>query len=112
MKFECSQKLAKMKRAFTRLERINTNTGNKISTADAQDATEGFVSHVYHFKDFLKEEFPGKAQRIEEFITSSRVLSLVANFQNSFKHAEEAREEDWISNHGRPRAYQYSHHVG
>jgi hypothetical protein len=92
LKFECSQKLAKMKRAFARLERINTNTGNEISTADAQDATEDFVSHAYHFKDFLKEEFPGKAQRIEEFITSSRVLSLVADLQNSFKHAKDVKK--------------------
>ena len=91
MKFESSHKLAKMKRAFARLERINTNTGHSISTADIQDATEDFVSHAYHFKDFLKEEFPGKAQRIEEFITSSRELSLVADLQNSFKHAEDIK---------------------
>jgi hypothetical protein len=92
LKFECSQKLAKMKRAFARLERINTNTGHTISTADALDATEDFVSHAYHFKDFLTEEFPGRRERIEEFITSSRVLSLVADLQNSFKHAKDIKK--------------------
>jgi len=92
LKFECTQKLARMKRAFARLERINTNAGKTISTADARDATEDFISHAYHFKDFLKEEFPGKAQRIEQFITSSRVLSLVADLQNSFKHASDVKK--------------------
>lgn len=81
-----------MKRAFARLERINTDTGRTISTADAWDATEDFVNHAYHFKDFLKTEFPGSGRRIEEYITSSRVLSLVADLQNSFKHAEDINE--------------------
>jgi hypothetical protein len=87
VKFECSEKLAKMKRALARLERIYTNTGNAISTADARDAAEDFVSHAYHFKDYLRREFPGKARQIEQFITSSRALSLIADLQNSLKHA-------------------------
>ena len=89
MKFECSEKLAKMKRALARLERIYTNTGRAISTADARDATEDFISHAYHFKDYLRREFPGRKERIEQFITSNRELSLVADLQNSFKHARD-----------------------
>lgn len=89
MKFECGEKLAKMKRALARLERIYSNTGNAISTSDARDATEDFISHAYHFKDYLKREFPGKAERVEQFITSSRALSLIADLQNSLKHAHD-----------------------
>jgi hypothetical protein len=92
LKFECSQKLAKMKRAFARVERINRNTGHRISTADARDATEDFVSPAYHFKGLRKKEFPGRAQGIEEYITSHRELSAVADLQNSSKLAEGIEE--------------------
>jgi hypothetical protein len=92
LKLECSQKVAKMKRAFARVECINRNTRNRISTADARDAAEDLVSHAYHFKSFPKKEFRARAQRIEEHITSHRELSLVADLQNSSKLAEGIEE--------------------
>jgi len=89
VKFKCREKHGKMTRALAQLERIYTDTGNAISTADAQDATENFFNHAYHFKDFLKRDFPAKAKRIEEHVTRSRVLSLVADLHNSLKHADD-----------------------
>ena len=86
MKFQSHEKYAKMTRALARLERTYTETGNAISTADARDATENFFNHAYHLKDYLQKDFPGMAQRVEKYITGSRVLSLVADLHNSFKH--------------------------
>ena len=92
MEFKYRDKYGKMTRALARLERIYTDTGDAISTAAAQDATEDFFNHAYHFKDFLKRDFVAKAKRIEEHVTRSRVLSLVADLHNSLKHAEDTSE--------------------
>ena len=91
MKFKWREKYAKMMRALERLERIYTDTGNSISTDDAREATENFFSHAYHLKDYLKRECPEKAQRIEDHVTGSRALSLVADLHNSFKHGHDVK---------------------
>lgn len=92
MNFDSGDKYAKMKRAFARLERIYTDTGNSITTSDAQDATEDFVNHAYHLKDFLKKDFPQVGSRVEAYITRSRPLALIADLQNSFKHAHDVQK--------------------
>ena len=91
MKFNWREKYAKMMRGFERLERIYTDTGSSISTDDAREATENFFSHAYHLKDYLKRAFPEKAQRVEDCVTASRALSLVADLRNSFKHGHDVK---------------------
>jgi hypothetical protein len=92
MDFSSRQKYAKMTRALAELRRIYTSTGNSITTSQAMDAFETFVNHAYQLKDYIKEEFPGKARATETYITNNRHLSLLADVQNSLKHAADVRK--------------------
>lgn len=74
-------------RAFRELKRIATNTGNEISLSEAKEATEEFISHCYHFKDWLIKEHPSLKQKVEDHISGSVALSLAADICNSYKHA-------------------------
>lgn len=87
MEFRIQDKVDNMMRAYTRLKKINTNNGNSISNTEARDATEEFFNQCYHLKDWLKKDTSLPPTKIEDFISSSKSLSLACDLCNSFKHA-------------------------
>ncbi len=88
MEFTAKDKYYGMKRSYERLKKINTDNGNSISNTDPKDATEDFFNQCYHFKDWLKKETSiNLIENVENFISKSKSLSLVADYCNSFKHA-------------------------
>lgn len=86
MEFKIEEKYQSMARSLQRLKKINTNNGTSISNTDAKDATEDFFSQAYHFKDWLRKD-PRIGANVESFINASKVLTLAADYCNSFKHA-------------------------
>jgi len=88
MEYNAKDKYYGMKRSYERLKKINTDNGNSISNADPRDATEDFFNQCYHFKDWLKKDTSiALTEDVENFISKSNSLSLVADYCNSFKHA-------------------------
>lgn len=77
-----------MQRSYSRLERINVNNGDRIGNTEARDATEDFFNQAYHFKDWLKKDRSiNLLEDVEDYINTTKALSLAADYCNAFKHA-------------------------
>lgn len=87
MDFNVKAKYQAMLRAYKKLKKVNTNTGNRISNTDAKDATESFFNQCYHLKDWIIQENIDLKEDVENYINKSNSLSLAADYCNSFKHA-------------------------
>ena len=88
MEYNAADKYRRMLRTYGVLERINTDNGSSISNTDARDAAEDFFNQCYHFKDWIKKDTSIRVdQDVEEFINSSTVMQLAADYCNSLKHA-------------------------
>jgi hypothetical protein len=87
MNYSIATKYHQMIRSYNTLRKVSINTGNHISNVDGQEATEDFFVHCYHFKDYVKREFPPLSKTVEDFISNSFELSLCADYCNASKHA-------------------------
>lgn len=90
MNDETKRKYDFMKFELDKLNQIysDSNSNRSISNIDAESIFKAFCSQCYHFKDWLIKEFPNIKQNIENFISSSKWLSICADFTNKDKHKE------------------------
>lgn len=88
MNFNAKDKYKSMLRAYDRLKRINTDTGNEHGNTEANDATEDFFNQCYHLKDWIKKDSNVKLNDdVEQYINNSKYLAIAADYCNIFKHA-------------------------
>lgn len=88
MEFDAKDKYKKVIRYHKKLEKLQTNNGNKISNTDSRDLVEDFFNHCYHLKDWLKKDKKILLMNdVEDFINNCKYLSLAADYCNTFKHS-------------------------
>ena len=86
MNYSMATKYHQMQRSYRKLQKVATDTGNRISNVDGKEAAEEFFTQCYHFKDYLKKELPSLSKPVEDFISNSFALSLSADYCNAAKH--------------------------
>ena len=87
MEHSVKQKYSQMIRVYHRLAQMSTNTGDRISNAEAKDTAEEFFNQCYHLKDYFKKDKTiSLSKDVEEYINSNPHLSLAADYCNTFKH--------------------------
>ena len=87
MDYRAADKYRQMLRSFEQIKKIASNNGNTISNTDSRDAAEGFFTHAYHLKDWLKKDpTVSISGSVEGCVSKNEALSLAADYCNSFKH--------------------------